>query len=288
MSTGSTSIFPTRSWVCVRAIGSGLQERRFGARRALLLYPQGLDFICGFLGCMAADVVAVPAPLPQLHELDRALRWLRQIIADADITVVLTTRPVLEGLRSGSGQFSELAALPWIATDEVDEAAAGWRSQGLAPESTAFVQYTSGSTSAPRGVVVSHANLLHNQSAIAGALGHTPELVSPRSTDGSTPPAAATRRSMRTTTTSARPHNSSPSAVATLSTPERARRVRFRSPRSPVMSLRPAHSPHAAATRHTTSARPESGSINSAGWKRGTWSSGRRCGSRPRSRCRPG
>ncbi|MRH92369.1 SDR family NAD(P)-dependent oxidoreductase [Nocardia sp. SYP-A9097] len=162
-----------------RAIGARLRERRLGTRPALLLYPQGLEFICGFLGCVAANVIAVPAPLPHSHELDRALRRLRQIIEDADIAVVLTTRQVLEGLRHGSREFSELAALSWIATDEIGtDGGDSAYSPDLGPDSIAFLQYTSGSTGTPRGVMISHGNLLHNQRAIAAAMGHTPELVS--------------------------------------------------------------------------------------------------------------
>ncbi|MGK8505788.1 HAD-IIIC family phosphatase [Nocardia asiatica] len=157
-----------------RAIGAALQDG--GVRRALLLYPSGLDFIAGFFGCLAADVVAVPAPLPQLDA--RSLRRLRHMVTDAGVDAVLTTGQVRAEASAALEQLPELAALSWLATDEIpDEAAASWRRPAVGPDSVAFLQYTSGSTSAPRGVVVTHANLLHNERAIASALGHTPELL---------------------------------------------------------------------------------------------------------------
>nr|WP_280383991.1 type I polyketide synthase [Nocardia wallacei] len=151
-----------------RAIGAYLVDGGFTRRRALLLYPPGLEFACGFLGCMAGAVTPVPAPVPQPHEFDRAMRRLRDMIADADIDVVLATRPVIDAVTGLAQQLPELAALTWIATEDIpDEAASSWRPPRLGPDSLAFLQYTSGSTSAPRGVMVTHGNLMHNQRAIA-------------------------------------------------------------------------------------------------------------------------
>ncbi|MFF9482865.1 SDR family NAD(P)-dependent oxidoreductase [Streptomyces sp. NPDC014733] len=161
-----------------RAIAADMQERGLAGRHALLVYPPGLEFAGGFFGCLYGGVVAVPVPLPEFHQLDRSLRRLKRIIADADIAVVLTTRLVVDGLAAVLNEMPELAALTWIATDEVaDERATGWRDPAVGPEATAFLQYTSGSTSDPRGVIVSHRNLLHNQQAMADGLGHNAELV---------------------------------------------------------------------------------------------------------------
>ncbi|MBF6467484.1 HAD-IIIC family phosphatase [Nocardia beijingensis] len=160
--------------VRARAIAAALQDR--GIRRALLLYPSGLDFIASFFGCLAANVVAVPAPLPQLEA--RSLRRLRHMVTDAGVDAVLTTGRVRADAAAAVEQLPELGAPAWLATDEIpDDAAAAWRRPDVGPDSVAFLQYTSGSTSAPRGVVVTHANLLHNEGAIATALGHTPEVL---------------------------------------------------------------------------------------------------------------
>ncbi|MDE8647603.1 SDR family NAD(P)-dependent oxidoreductase [Rhodococcus qingshengii] len=162
----------------VRAISSHLHHEGFAERKALLLYPPGLEFISGFLGCLAGSVVAVPAPLPQLTDLDRSLRRLRQMIADANIEVVLSTRLVIDNISAAAQYVPELADLTWIATEEISDGKPGeWTPDALEPDSIAFLQYTSGSTSAPRGVMVTHGNLMHNQQAIASVMGHTPEMV---------------------------------------------------------------------------------------------------------------
>ncbi|WP_025353457.1 type I polyketide synthase [Nocardia nova] len=160
------------------SVAERLREGGFTGERALLLYPPGLEFVPGFFGCAVGSVVAVPAPLPQLHELSRSLRRLRQIVADAEIRCVLTTRAVVDLLGAVVAELPELAAMTWIATDEIDiSTAAAFDTPRIDPDSVAFLQYTSGSTSAPRGVIVSHRNLLHNEQAIAETFGHTADLV---------------------------------------------------------------------------------------------------------------
>ncbi|MFE3767909.1 SDR family NAD(P)-dependent oxidoreductase [Streptomyces sp. NPDC059122] len=160
----------------VRSIAAFLRERGLTGRRALLLYPPGLEFVSGFLGCLAGAVVAVPAPLPRPGDFDRSLRRLRQVVADAGIDTVLSTRYVIDGVGAAVESLPELAALSWVATEEIPDDTTPWDRPALEADSVAFLQYTSGSTSAPRGVVVTHGNLLHNQQAIAEVMGHTPEL----------------------------------------------------------------------------------------------------------------
>ncbi|HEV2344044.1 MAG TPA: SDR family NAD(P)-dependent oxidoreductase, partial [Actinocrinis sp.] len=167
-----------------RAVGGWLQERGFAGSRALLLYPPGLEFVRGYMGCLFGAVVAVPCPAPLSGQIRRALPRLRRLVADAGAEVVLTTGPILAALRAAADEVPELAALTWVATEEIpDDAHAAWRDPGLGPDSIAFLQYTSGSTSAPRGVMVSHGNLLDNQRVIAEALGHTSQRLAAHSGD---------------------------------------------------------------------------------------------------------
>ncbi|WP_051179888.1 type I polyketide synthase [Nocardia concava] len=158
----------------VRAIAAALQEslpRRDSAPRALLLYPAGREFAEAFLGCLAAGVVAVPAPLPEWD--NRSLRRLRRMVTHAEVDVVLAPQKVVADATGLHGEIPELAAVPWLATDLIaDDEAMRWREPDLGPSSVAFIQYTSGSTSAPRGVLLTHENLLHNQAALADGLGH--------------------------------------------------------------------------------------------------------------------
>ncbi|MFF2082900.1 HAD-IIIC family phosphatase [Nocardia sp. NPDC058176] len=157
-----------------RAIGAVLQDS--APRRALLLFPAGPEFAEAFFGCLAAGVVAVPAPLPEWD--NRSLRRLRRMVAHAEVDVVLAPRRVVAESAALSAEIPELAGLPGLATDELPDAAAlRWQEPDLSPDSVAFIQYTSGSTSAPRGVVLTHGNLLHNQEALAAGLGHDRALV---------------------------------------------------------------------------------------------------------------
>ncbi|MFB7716082.1 HAD-IIIC family phosphatase [Nocardia sp. NPDC056100] len=152
-----------------RAIGAALQDSR--PRRALLLYPAGQEFAEAFFGCLAAGVAAVPAPLPEWD--NRSLRRLRRMVTHAEVEVVLAPARVAADSAALCAEIPELAGLRWLATDEIPgEHANDWREPELGPDSIAFIQYTSGSTSAPRGVLITHENLLHNQGAIADGLGH--------------------------------------------------------------------------------------------------------------------
>jgi acyl-CoA synthetase (AMP-forming)/AMP-acid ligase II/7-keto-8-aminopelargonate synthetase-like enzyme/acyl carrier protein len=69
----------------------------------------------------------------------------------------------------------EMKSLPWMATDDGDEPAGEWRRPEVAGDTLAFLQYTSGSTAAPKGVMVTHANLLHNLALLYHYFGHGPD-----------------------------------------------------------------------------------------------------------------
>lgn len=159
------------------AVAAWLQERGLAGTRALLLFPAGLDFVSAFLGCLAADVVAVPGVLPQGRSQNhRALIRMKRLIADADAGVILGTRDVIGALETWKETLPELDTIIGVATDDIpDEAAGSWREPGLTGDSVALLQYTSGSTVAPRGVVITHANLLDNERIITERMGHTPD-----------------------------------------------------------------------------------------------------------------
>ncbi len=164
-----------------RAIAAQLQEVSMCGARALLLYPPGLEFIAAFFGCLYAGVAAIPMYPPHAARLHSVLPRIEAIVTQAQATLALTTTAIENVAQPLLQQAPGVANLRWLATDAltqdecVDSLAAEWRVPALSSDSLAFVQYTSGSTAAPKGVMVSHGNLLHNLSLIHRAFEHTSE-----------------------------------------------------------------------------------------------------------------
>jgi acyl transferase domain-containing protein/acyl-CoA synthetase (AMP-forming)/AMP-acid ligase II/acyl carrier protein len=130
----------------------------------LLLYPPGLDYIAAFFGCVYSGAIAVPAYPPHRNRsLDRLL-W---IVRDAGARTVLCTAAVRATIDLAGGA-AELRGLDWLATDLPDILdVEPFCDEGATSERVAFLQYTSGSTSSPRGVILSHGNLCHNAQLIS-------------------------------------------------------------------------------------------------------------------------
>jgi acyl-CoA synthetase (AMP-forming)/AMP-acid ligase II len=155
-----------------RVIAGRLTQQGGSGERALLLCPPGLDFLAGFFGCLLAGVIAVPMMLPRRNSARDAAD---SIVADCAPRFALTTASVLNGARGDLAQRFAEAGLEWIVLDD-DSLGAGVPDASLAGpqrDDIAMLQYTSGSTSAPKGVVVSHANLLDNLEMICIATGNT-------------------------------------------------------------------------------------------------------------------
>lgn len=155
-----------------RAIAVYLQSICQPGDRALLLYQPSLEYITAFFGCLYAGVVAVPAYPPRPN---RSLARLQSIINDAQAQVVLTSKTVWPTLTKQVSQTPELQQIKWIATDSINENLADqWQRPAIDGESLAFLQYTSGSTAAPKGVMITHGNLLHNSQLIHQGFAHSP------------------------------------------------------------------------------------------------------------------
>jgi 8-amino-7-oxononanoate synthase len=156
------------------AIAAHLQSRLTPGARVLLLYPPGIEFPAAFFGCLCAGMVAVPTNLPYSN---RFLASLGATVADAGPTVALSTASTLEEYRRQIDQTPGLSSLKWMATDTIpDNLAKSWQEPSLGADSLAVLQYTSGSTGNPKGIMVSHGNLLHNSAVIHALFGHSPSM----------------------------------------------------------------------------------------------------------------
>ncbi len=150
-----------------RAVGAWLQERNLQNRNVLLLYPPGLEYIVAFWGCLYAGAVAVPAYPPRRN---RHFDRLQTIAADAHSQIALTTSSIREQIQSSLTEAPALSELTWGVTEDLHpQLADSWRAPHLNHSTIAFLQYTSGSTATPKGVMVTHGNLLRNEELIRGA-----------------------------------------------------------------------------------------------------------------------
>ena len=146
-----------------RAIAGFLQSHATPGDRILLLYPPGLHFVSALFGCLYAGVLAVPAPPLDPLRLERGLPRLESIARDAGITCVLTTPDIASSAERAGLSLSGEDRTHWLAIDDVgEEWSRRWSPPRLLPDQVAYLQYTSGSTSTPKGVMVSHHNVLHH------------------------------------------------------------------------------------------------------------------------------
>ena len=159
-----------------RAIANRFREFAQVGDRALMLFPSGLEFIFAFFGCLYAGVIAVPAYPPRRNQ---NLGRLKSIIDDCDPSLVLTTSKVMTVAEPLFAETPGLQALMWQTVD-LDESASpdNWEYPAVSRDSLAFLQYTSGSTGNPKGVMVSHGNLIYNEAMITAAFRSTEQDVS--------------------------------------------------------------------------------------------------------------
>ncbi|MCV7384950.1 type I polyketide synthase [Mycolicibacter longobardus] len=155
-----------------RRIATDLQGQGAAGERVLVLCPPGLDFIASFFGCLYAGAIAIPVHPPMREHL---LPRVESIIADVQPGFALTTSEIEPKIKPAIDTLPGGRALRWTITDvNVAGSEAAWVAPQIDGESIAMLQYTSGSTSAPKGVVLTHGNLVHNLKTIAEAWGaHT-------------------------------------------------------------------------------------------------------------------
>ncbi|MEG4112400.1 MULTISPECIES: amino acid adenylation domain-containing protein [unclassified Microcoleus] len=151
-----------------------LQTLGVTGERALLLFPPGFDYLAAFFGCLYAKAIAVPLYPPKLK---RNLAKISAIALDAGATVAIAPARHLENLEQLCEQSPELKAMRWLSAEELSDDGEKWQQPPIHPDEVAYLQYTSGSTSTPKGVMVSHANVLYNIEYIHRGFDHDSESV---------------------------------------------------------------------------------------------------------------
>src|ERR1700723_2302813 len=149
--------------------GHLLKEGRFGAGdRLLLAYPPGLEMICAFFGCVRAGLIPVPVYPPSSRGFQSALYKMVHIAKDCQAAGILTSRDyqaslktnlARSGVSAGGIDVDYISGLPGVATEDFGDAVADPPPHDLSK--VLFLQYTSGSTMEPKGVIVTHENILN-------------------------------------------------------------------------------------------------------------------------------
>ena len=157
-----------------RAHAAQLQALGVSGERALLLFPSGLDYLAAFFGCLYAKVIPVPLYPPKLK---RNLGKISAIAKDAGAKLALAPARHLENLEQLFSQAPELKTMHWLAIETLCDDSEKWQPPDIKPDEVAYLQYTSGSTSTPKGVMVSHSNVLYNIEYIHRGFEHDSESV---------------------------------------------------------------------------------------------------------------
>lgn len=139
-----------------KAVAASLQALGLEGQRVLLLFPQGLDYLIALFGCLYARVIAVPAYPPRNN---RNLQRLEAIISDCNAKAIIADVKGVEHLIKMKRDFSsfKIYAIESLLAQQED-----YQIQTIASDQIAYLQYTSGSTGNPKGVVIRHENMLHN------------------------------------------------------------------------------------------------------------------------------
>ncbi|MGW5316128.1 fatty acyl-AMP ligase [Nocardia thailandica] len=149
-----------------RSLAAALRARCAAGDRALLVFPPGLDFVIAYFGCLYAGMVAVPLSPPRRGVVREATR---AVVRDCAPAAVLTVDWAREALRPALAPLCPGAW--WLGVESADGHGEA-EPAPIGPDTVAFLQYTSGSTGAPKGVMISHRNLIANQRMIRDAFGH--------------------------------------------------------------------------------------------------------------------
>ncbi|MCB9220139.1 MAG: AMP-binding protein [Ignavibacteriales bacterium] len=167
----------------IRRLAAYLQQKNLKGERALLLYPPGFDYIIGYFACLYSGIIAVPVYPPDPTTMEKSLPRLEIIAKDSDAKIALSTNSVIKEITDWQKQsydinsnkpdskiigiLNDLFAIEWLSTDTFNEAIEDiWTYPDIRSSDIAYLQYTSGSTGDPKGVMITHRNLIHNTKLI--------------------------------------------------------------------------------------------------------------------------
>ncbi len=165
-------------WDAASIVANALQAQGVArGERILILFPPGLEFIQAFLGSVMAGAIAVPAPAPNPLKPKLSLQRLQSIVESAKPSHVLTLAPVLAALEPILHEVPRFDGIGWICIDRLAAPETPFVAAIPEPSDVALIQYTSGSTSDPKGAALTHANLMHNLRYFDVGWDHSPDSV---------------------------------------------------------------------------------------------------------------
>ncbi len=153
----------------VKAVSAYLQTIGKQGDRVLLLFPTGIEFITALFGCIFSGIIGVPSYSPRKN---RTNQRFKNILSDSEPSIIFTTRKIFNNLQSIFSEEQYLQRYTFLINEDINDSISDkWIKPDIKPDDVAMLQYTSGSTGQPNGVMISHINILHNSEYIRQSFG---------------------------------------------------------------------------------------------------------------------